>query len=213
VFVAGGDPVQFGLVASLSRPGANVTGLTALLGDLGAKKLALLRDLVPRAATIGFLMNPSFTHAESQLRDMQEAVRALALQIHVLRASTDSEIDSAFESIAQQRIPALAVGSDPFFVTRREQLIAQAARHAVPTMYSRREFAEAGGLMSYGSSTVEVYRQIGLYTGQILNGANPADLPVMQPTKFEFVINLKTAKALGLEFPPGLLAIADEVID
>src|SRR5207302_7457792 len=139
--------------------------------------------------------------------------RALALQIHVLPAGTDSEIDSVFDSIAQQRIPALAVGTDPFFVTRREQLVAQAARHAIPTMYFRREFAEAGGLMSYGSSTVEVYRQIGIYAGKILNGAKPADPPVMRPTKFELVINLKTAKALGLTLPPGLLAIADEVIE
>ena len=207
------DPVASGLVASLNRPGGNVTGVSNLATTLEPKRLGLLRDLVPQAATFGVLLNPTFPAAASQLGDMQEAARTLGLQIHVLRASVDREIETAFDSIAQHRIPALAVAADPFFNSRRDKLAALAARHAVPAMYAFREFAAAGGLMSYGIDLDDVYRQIGVYAGRVLKGVNPADLPVLQPTKFEFVINLNTAKALGLSFPPGLLAIADEVIE
>ena len=207
------DPVERGLVASLNRPGGNVTGVSVLNATLEAKRLGLLHDLVPQATTLGVLLNPTFPAAASQLRDMQEAARAIGLQLHVLRASTDREIDAAFESVAQHRIPALAVTADPFFITRRDKLVALAARHAVPTMYSFRDYAVAGGLMSYGIDLPDAYRQAGVYAGRILKGAKPADLPVMQPTKFEFVINLKTAKALGLAIPAGLLSFADEVIE
>jgi putative ABC transport system substrate-binding protein len=172
-----------------------------------------LRELVPQAATIGFLLNPDFPSAESQSKDMQEAARAIGLQIHVLRANTDREIEAAFETIAQHRIAAVAVASSPFFDTRRDKLVALAARHSVPTIYQFREFVAAGGLVSYGISPIDAYRQVGVYAGRILKGAKPADLPVLQPTKFELVINLKAANALGLTIPPGVLAIADEVIE
>ena len=207
------DPVASGLVASLNRPGGNVTGISNLATTLEPKRLGLLHDLVPQAATFGVLLNPTFPAAASQLGDMQEAARTLGLQIHVLRASVDREIETAFDSIAQHRIPALAVAADPFFNSRRDKLAALAARHAVPAMYAFREFAAAGGLMSYGIDLDDVYRQIGVYAGRVLKGVNPADLPVLQPTKFEFVINLNTAKALGLDPPPTLLALADEVIE
>jgi putative ABC transport system substrate-binding protein len=213
VFAVGGDPVKEGLAASLSRPGGTTTGLTLLTNLLEPKRLGLLRELVPSAATIGFLVNPNFPPSESQIADVQDAARSINLQIHVLRANTDSEIDAAFETVLQQRIGALAVGAAPFFDTRREKLVSLAARHKVPTMYHFREFAEAGGLVSYGIDPKDVYRQVGVYTGQILKGTKPADLPVMQATKFEFVINLKTAKALGLDVPPGLSARADEVLE
>jgi putative ABC transport system substrate-binding protein len=213
VFLIGGDPVKVGLAASYNRPGGNATGMNILTATLEAKRLGLLHELVPQAATIGVLLNPNFQPAESQLRDVQEAARTIGLQIHVLHAGTDRELDAAFETIAQQRIAALAVTADPFFDTRRDKLVALAARHAVPTMYHFREFAAAGGLISYGIDTLETNRQLGVYAGQILKGAKPADLPVMQPTKFEFVINLKTAKALGLDVPPGLSARADELIE
>ena len=207
------DPVERGLVASLNRPGGNVTGISLLGATLEAKRLGLLHDLVPQAATIGVLLNPDFPPAASQLRDMQEAARTIGLQLHVLRASTDREIDSAFESIAQHRIRALAVAADPFFVTRRDKLAALAAHHAVPAVYILREYAVVGGLMSYGPDLSDQYRQIGVYAARILKGAKPADMPVVQPTKFELVINLKTAKALGILIPPMLLALADEVIE
>jgi putative tryptophan/tyrosine transport system substrate-binding protein len=207
------DPVASGLVASLNRPGGNVTGISNLATTLEPKRLGLLRDLVPQAATFGVLLNPTFPAAASQLGDMQEAARTLGLQIHVLRASIDREIETAFDTVAQHRIPALAVAADPFFNSRRDKLAALAARHAVPAMYAFREFAAAGGLMSYGIDLDDVYRQIGVYAGRVLKGVNPADLPVLRPTKFEFVINLKTAKALGLDLPPTLLALADEVIE
>ena len=208
-----GDPVKAGLVASYNRPGGNATGINLLTQTLEPKRLGLLHELVPQAATIGFLLNPNFPSAEDQSKDMQEAARAIGLHIHVLRANTDREIEAAFETVAQDRIGALAVGASPFFDTRRNTLVALAARHAVPTMYHFREFAAAGGLMSYGIDPVDAYRQVGVYAGRILKGAKPADLPVLQPTKFEFVINLKTAKALGLDVPPGLSARADEVIE
>jgi ABC-type uncharacterized transport system substrate-binding protein len=213
VFTIGNDPVEAGLVASYNRPGGNMTGITLWTEMLGTKRLGLLHEMVPHAASIGFLANPRFGPTEGQLRDAQEAARGLAVSIHVLPASTDSEIDTAFQRIARQGIAALAIGADPFFDTRREKLVAMAARYGVPTMYQFREFAAAGGLVSYGIDQLEVWRQIGVYTGRILNGQKPSDLPVMQPTKFELVINLKTAKALGLAIPPGVLAIADEVIE
>jgi putative ABC transport system substrate-binding protein len=207
------DPVASGLVASLNRPGGNVTGISNLATTLEPKRLGLLHDLVPQAATFGVLLNPTFPAAASQLGDMQEAARTLGLQIHVLRASVDREIETAFDSIAQHRIPALAVAADPFFNSRRDKLAALAARHAVPAMYAFREFAAAGGLMSYGIDLDDVYRQIGVYAGRVLKGVNPADLPVLQPTKFEFVINLNTAKALGINLSDNLLSLADEVIE
>jgi ABC-type uncharacterized transport system substrate-binding protein len=208
-----GDPVAWGLAASYNRPGGNATGMNILTTTLEAKRLALLHDLVPQVATIGVLLNPKYPSADSQLRDLQQAAPAIGLQIHVLRASTDSELDAAFETVAQQRIGALAVTTDPFFDTRRDKLVALAASHAVPTMYQFREFVAAGGLMSYGVDSVDNYRQAGVYTGRVLKGAKPADLPILQPTKFEIVINLKTVKALGLTLPSGLHSIVDEVIE
>ena len=207
------DPVASGLIASLSRPGGNITGISNLTSTLEAKRLGLLRELVPQAATVGILLNPNWPAAANQLRDLQEAARAIGLQLHVLRASTDREIDTAFESVVQHRISALVVASDAFFNSRRDQLAALAARHAVPTMYSFRDYALAGGLISYGIDLVDVYRHIGVYAGRILKGAKPGDLPVVQPTKFELVINLKTAKALGLALPLLLQQLADEVIE
>jgi putative ABC transport system substrate-binding protein len=212
-FIIGGDPVKLGLAASYNRPGGNATGISILTSTLEPKRLGLLHELVPQAATIGVLLNPNFPSFEGQLRDVQEAARAIAVQIHVLRASTDREIEAAFETVAQQRIAALAVAADPFFDTRRDKLVALAARHAVPTMYHFREFAAAGGLVSYGANIPGVYRQIGVYTGRILKGEKPADLPVMQPTKFDLTINLITARALGLDVPATVLARADEVIE
>jgi putative tryptophan/tyrosine transport system substrate-binding protein len=196
-----GDPVKAGLVASYNRPGGNATGINLLTQTLDPKRLGLLHELVPQAATIGFLLNPDFPSAEDQSKDMLEAARAIGVGIHVLRANTDREIEAAFETVAQHRIGALVVAASPFFDTRRDTLVALAARYAVPTMYHFREFAAAGGLMSYGIDPVDAYRQVGVYAGRILKGARPADLPVLQPTKFEFVINLRTAKALSLEIP------------
>ncbi len=207
------DPVKQGLVGSLSRPGKNVTGISNLATTLEAKRLGLLHNLVPQAETIGVLLNPASSTAASQLRDLQEAARAIGLQLYVLRASTDGEIDAAFESVQTNHIPALSMAGDPFFNSRRAKLVALAARHAVPSMYSFRDYAVVGGLMSYGIDLPDVYRQIGVYVGQILKGAKPANMPVEQPTKFEFVINLKTAKALGLTIPAGLISFADEVIE
>jgi len=207
------DPVARGLVATLSRPGGNVTGVNNLTSALEAKRFGLLRELVPQAATIGVLLNPTWPLAANQLRDMQEAAHSIGVQIYILRASSDREIDTAFESASQQSIPALVVAGDAFLNTRRDRVAALATRHALPAMYSFRDYAVAGGLMSYGIDLLDVYRQVGIQAGRILKGAKPADLPVVQPTKFELVINLKAAKALGLNFPPGLLAIADEVIE
>jgi putative ABC transport system substrate-binding protein len=208
-----GDPVKAGLVASYNRPGGNTTGINLLTDTMEPKRLGLLHELVPQAATIGFLLNPDYPSAEDQSKDMLEAARAIGVHIHVLRANTNSEIEAAFETVAQDRIGALAVAASPFFDTRRDTLVALAARHAVPTMYHFREFAAAGGLMSYGIDPVDAYRQVGVYAGRILKGAKPADLPVLQPTKFEFVINLKTAKTLGLEIPARLISFVDEVIE
>jgi ABC-type uncharacterized transport system substrate-binding protein len=213
VFLVGDDPVKLGLVASYNRPGGNATGMNILTAAMESKRLQLLHELVPRAETIGFVLNPNYALAERQLHDVQEAARLIGLRINVLRASHDREMDGVFETVVQQRIPALAVGADPFLDTQRDKMIAFAARHAVPTMYQFREHAAAGGLMSYGIDFTEIYRQVGAYTSRILKGAKPADLPVLQPTKFEFVINMKTARALGVKISANLLSLADEVIE
>jgi ABC-type uncharacterized transport system substrate-binding protein len=213
VFSVGVDPVQFGLVASLNRPGGNLTGFNAFAGELGAKGLALLHELVPSAAMIGFLENPNNPQFEPLSRDVVAAAPVIGLKVQILKASTDREIDAAFVNLVQARTGALLVGGDPFFNSRFEQISALAERHAIPTMCLLREFVVAGGLISYGTSVTEAYRQVGLYTGRILKGEKPADLPVMQATKLELAINLKTAKALGLQIPDRLLALADEVIE
>jgi putative tryptophan/tyrosine transport system substrate-binding protein len=213
VFVVGADPVQLGLVASLNRPGGNLTGFNNVNLELGAKGLALLRELVPGTETIGFLENPNNPTFELTTRDVLAAAPVMGLTVQTLKASTDREIDAAFASLVQARTGALLVGSDAFFNSRIERLIELAAHHAIPTMYPVREFVVAGGLISYGTSLTEMYRQVGLHTGRILKGEKPADLPVIQTTKFPLIINLKTAKALGLQIPDRLLALADEVIE
>jgi len=202
-----------GLVASLNRPGGNVTGISNLSATMEAKRIGLMREVVPQAATLGVLMNPNNPTVASQLKDIEEAAHAVGLRLHAVQASTPAELDAAFVSIAQNRISALLVAADAFFTASRDSLAILAARHAVPAIYYFRDFALAGGLMSYGASLRDQYRQIGVYAGRILKGAKPGDLPVVQPTKFEFVINLKTAKTLGITIPPGVLAIADEVIE
>jgi putative tryptophan/tyrosine transport system substrate-binding protein len=213
VFGVSADPVQLGLVASLNRPGGNLTGFNAFASEVGAKGLALLHELVPSTATIGFLENPNNPIFELTTRDVLAAAPVIGLKIQILKAGTDREIDAAFVSLVQARTEALFVGSDLFFNNRIERLIELAARHTIPTMYSYREFVVAGGLISYGMSLVEEYRQVGLYAGRILKGEKPADLPVIQATKLALIINLKTAKALGLQVPDRLLALADEVIE
>jgi putative ABC transport system substrate-binding protein len=214
VFSIGSDPVKAGLVASYPRPGGNITGINILTDLLEAKRLGLLHELVPRAATIGFLWNPRFASAaENQLPNAQEAARALALTLRALPATTVSEIDVAFDIITKERILALAVSADPFLDINRDRIIALAARHSVPAMYQFREHAVAGGLMSYGIDLDDVYRQVGGYAARVLKGERPEDLPVLQPTKFQFVINLRTAKALGVNISDNLLSLADEVIE
>jgi putative ABC transport system substrate-binding protein len=214
VFNVGADPVQLGLVASLNRPGGNLTGFNNFVSELGAKGLALLHELVPSAATIGFLENPNNPAAfELTRRDVLAAAPVMGLTVQTLKASTDREIDAAFVSLAQARTGALLVPADLFFNNRIERLIELAAHHGIPTMYPYREFVVAGGLISYGPSLIEMYREVGLYTGRVLKGEKPADLPVIQATNFPLIINLKTAKALGLEVPDKLLARADEVIE
>lgn len=213
VFVSGDDPVKSGLVASLNRPGANVTGAAMFTGQLAAKQLGLLRELVPKAALVTMLVNPRNPLTEAVIADFRAAAAVTGHQIQIVNASDEGEINKAFATVHELHADALIVGADPYFFARNEQLVALAARYAVPAIFEFREFAVAGGLMSYGASISDGYRQAGVYAGRILKGASPADLPVLQPTKFELVINLKTAKALGLTPSPGLLAIADEVIE
>jgi putative ABC transport system substrate-binding protein len=213
VFVTGSDPVQAGLVATLNRPGGNVTGVYLVLIGLEGKRLGLLRDLVSQAGLIGLLINPRSPDAGEQASALQAAAHTVGQQIVVVEAGSDGELDGAFAALVQARAGALIVAADIFFNTRREQIVALAARHALPAIYELREFAAGGGLMSYGTDVLQAYYQNGVYVGRILKGAKPSDLPVMQSAKFEFVINLKTAKALGLTVPPSLLARADEVIE
>jgi putative tryptophan/tyrosine transport system substrate-binding protein len=213
VFITGSDPVREGLVASLNRPGGNVTGVVFIASELGAKRLELLRQLVPKATTMGVLVNPNTPETEAERRDLLAASLKIGQQLSILEVGSDSEIENAFAALVQRGAGAALIGTGPFLTSHRQQLVALAARSRLPTMYSLREFVADGGLISYGASITEAYRQAGAYVGQILKGEKPADLPVMQSTKFEFVLNLKTAKALGLEVPPSLIALADEVIE
>jgi putative ABC transport system substrate-binding protein len=214
VFAVSEDSVNLGLVASLARPGGNATGINFFNAEVTAKRLALLHELIPKAVTVGLLVNPAnATIAETTLRDVQEAARAIGLQIHTLNASNSNEIDAAFAALARERPDALFVAANVFFVGRRVQFANLAARDRIPAAYAAREHVAAGGLMSYGTDILDSFRQVGVYTGSILKGAKPADLPVVQSTKLALVINLQTAKLLGIEVPPGLLAIADEVIE
>jgi putative ABC transport system substrate-binding protein len=213
VFGTGGDPVEAGLVASLNRPGGNITGATFLTAVLGAKRLGLLRELVPGAPVVALLADPNKFVGQVQIRDVQEAARALGQSLVVLDGGTDERIETAFAALAPQHVAALLVGADPFFDTRRERLVALASQHRMPAIYQFREYAVAGGLMSYGTSITDMYRLVGLYVGRVLKGEKPADLPVMQVTKFELVINLATAKALGVKISDNLLSLADEVIE
>jgi putative tryptophan/tyrosine transport system substrate-binding protein len=213
VFTGSDFPVKVGLVASLSRPGGNVTGASLFTSELEAKKLALLRELVPQARLIAMLVNPTNPSAETDIEDVQKAAAAVAQRIFLLRAISDQDIVTAFETVVQRQANALLVAHDPIFLSRRDQFVALAARHAIPAIYEFREFVAAGGLMSYGSRITDNYRLGGTYAGRILKGAKPADMPVQQPTKFELVINLRTANVLGLDVPATLLARADEVIE
>jgi putative ABC transport system substrate-binding protein len=213
VFSIGGDPVKLGLVASLNRPGGNATGVSQFTTGMEAKRLGLLHELIPNATTVAMLINPTNPSADIQLQDAQDAAAHEGIQLIVLSCASESDFDPAFTSLVQQRAGALLVGASALFNSRRDQLIALASHHRVPAIYEWRDFVVAGGLMSYGTSITDAYRQAGLYAGRILKGENPADLPIMRPTKFEFVINLKTAKALGLTVPPGIISIADEVIE
>jgi putative ABC transport system substrate-binding protein len=213
VFTAGIDPVAVGIVSSLNRPGGNATGVSLYLGDLAAKRLELLHELAPAASVIGMLVNPNLPDAGSQWKDVQEAARAVGQEVHPVRAGSEGEFSRAFATLVELNAGALLVALDVLFISRRDQLVALAARHAIPAIYPLSEFVVAGGLMSYAPSNLVGYRQAGIYTGRILKGAKPGDLPVVQPTKFELAINLKTAKALGLDVPTSLLARADEVME
>jgi ABC-type uncharacterized transport system substrate-binding protein len=213
VFNIGDDPVKLGLVASLARPGGNVTGVNNFIYELMAKRLTLLRELVPSAVRVAVLVNPANAQTETTLRDVEAAARPPGLQIQIAKASTAREIDAAFAALARDRVDALFVPPDPLFISRRIQIVQLAARHAVPATYPVRDFAEAGGLMSYGTDTADAWRQTGVYTGRIIQGAKPADLPVVQPTKFELVINAQTARMLDLAVPSSLFATADTVIE
>jgi putative tryptophan/tyrosine transport system substrate-binding protein len=212
-FSIGGDPVQLGLIASLSRPGGNVTGIFQFTAALEAKRLGLLHEMVPKATTLAALVHANYAAADSQMRDVRDAAARLDIQLVVLTANSESDFDAVFATLARQRAGGLLVCASPFFYSRHEQLVAQAARHSVPAIYEWREIAAAGGLMSYGTSLADAYQQAGAYAGRILKGAKPADLPAVQSTKFEFVINLRTAKALGLDIPANLLSFVDEVIE
>jgi ABC-type uncharacterized transport system substrate-binding protein len=213
VFITGGDPVEAGLVESFNRPGGNATGCVVLSNDMEPKRLDLLREIVPGVSLFGALINPNFPPAAGQLRDLEAAAPKIGRRLFIAKASNDAELDAGFAALLHERAGALVVASDPYFDTRRARIIAFAAQHRLPAVYQFREYAFDGGLISYGPSITDAYRQVGIYVGRILRGAKPADLPVMQPTKFDFVINLKTAKALGLEIPDKLLALADEVIE
>jgi putative tryptophan/tyrosine transport system substrate-binding protein len=213
VFTSGGNPVELGFVSSLSQPGGNVTGVSFLLNELGAKRLELLRELVPAATSVGFLANPTRPSFQSEVTNTQQAAPALGVKLVVLNASTEAEIDAAFAEFSRQGIAALSLGADSFFQTRRDQIVALANRFRIATMYNLREYVVAGGLISYAPSLAEVYRQAGVYVAKIVKGAKPADLPVLQPTKFDLVINLKTAKALGLTVSNQMQLLADEVIE
>jgi len=213
VFTLGGDPVEAGLVDSFNRPGGNLTGTTIMGVELGPKLLDILRQLIPSATTIAILVNPAFQLTSAEVRNVQDAAHTVGIRVSVLNASTEAEIDTAFTTIVQQKADALIVGTDPFLLGQRDQLVRLAARHTVPTIYFLREFVESGGLLSYGPSIANGYRQAGVYIGRILSGAKPAELPVLRPTTFQLVINLKTARALGLTIPANVLAIADEVIE
>jgi putative ABC transport system substrate-binding protein len=213
VFPAVTDPVQGGLVESLNRPGGNATGIAILTIELDAKRMDLLREMVPAANVIGALMDSSRSEAATQLKSVQAAAQAVGRQLVIASAGNEDDFDAAFQSLVNQRAGAVLVAASPLFTSRRDHLVALAARHAMPTMFQFREFTEAGGLVSYGASVADAYHQTGVYVGRILKGEKPSELPVMQPTKFELVINLKTAKAIGLTIPPGVLAIADEVIE
>jgi putative ABC transport system substrate-binding protein len=213
VFVTGDDPVESGLVRSLSRPGGNITGVTLISRVLGSKQVGLLRELVPASTSIGFLINPNNSSAVRNVSEARNAAQSVWQRVQVLHARTVAELEAAYATMAQEKVGTLVVVPDAFLISRRDEIVALAARYAVPTMYQFRDYALAGGLMSYGASLSDQYRQVGVYTGMILKGANPADLPVLQPTKFELVINLKTAKTLGLTLSPGLLALCDEVIE
>jgi putative ABC transport system substrate-binding protein len=213
IVFSSGDPVEQGLVASLARPGGNLTGFSILAAELMPKQLELLSELVPQAGMIALLVNPNNPGTERQIREVQEAARAKGVQLLILKAGTEDEIDTAFVTLVQLRAVAFLVGADPFFYSRREQLVALAARHTLPAIYGWRDWAAAGGLISYGMSFAANYREVAIYVGKILNGAKSADLPVQQPAIFELVVNLNTAKALGLTVPPSILARADEVIE
>jgi putative ABC transport system substrate-binding protein len=213
VCTLGGDPVETGLVASLNQPGGNLTGTTIMAVEMAPKRLDLARQLVPNATAIAMLHNPKYPPASAEARGVQEAARPAGIKINFLNASTENEIDNAFATIVEQRNGALIIGTDPFLVGQRDQLVRLAARYMLPTIYFLREFVEAGGLMSYGPNIANGYRQAGVYTGLILNGANPATLPIVRPTQFQLYLNIKTAKTLGLQIPPILLALADEVIE
>jgi len=213
VFFNGGDPLAMGLIASLAHPGGNLTGFSTFAAELLPKRLELLSELAPQARVIAMLVNPSDPNAERFINEMEQVARAKGVNLRILKAGTEGEIDDAFASLVQLRADGLIVSPNAFFVSRREQLVALASRYAVPAIYSRRQFATAGGLISYGSSLTAVYRRMGIYAGKILNGAKPADLPVQQPSIFQLVVNLKTSKALGLTIPPSILARADEVIE
>jgi putative ABC transport system substrate-binding protein len=213
VFVVGVDPVANGLVASLNRPAGNITGVTVMSAELVHKRLELLRELAPKGAAVAMLVNPLSPESTHEIKDVQVAAQTMGLQLKMFNASTLNELNTAFAAIAEQRPDALLVGTDPFFLLRREELTVLAARIGVPAIYPFREFAPSGGLISYGTNIASTYRQAGIYTGRILKGTKPAELPIMLPTKFQMVVNLKTAKVLGLEVPPSLLAVADEVIE